>query len=472
MTLLAAFLDYARRHPEQPALVFAKNSISYGTLRDEAGALAKTYRKAGIQSGDNVLLALPIGVDLYRAMLGLWWCGAIVVLPDASATMGFLQAGLSQIPLKAMVTNWKGKLLRLLLPATRKIETLLPFYAGSKDLASVPALLSDDHPMLVTFTSGSTGRPKGIVRSQAFLQGQLHAIRKLLDLHEGEIDIISLPIFALANLVSGVTSVFPDGPLARPAAIEAWPLLEKIRKWNPARIVVPPVIAEKVSHERFTWPSRLRLFTGGGPVYPDLLQRLLGFIPAENLIAVYGSTEAEPIAVLKAGEITPADWQDMQKGKGMLAGNIEADMQLVIRDDEITVTGPEVIKGYINTADDSQTKLHLEGAIWHKTGDAGRLDEKGRLWLLGRHAAGGKGIYPFQIEAAARLLPGVKQAAFVMMHDKPILAYVANDVMKDAQNLKTICPELVLVRLNELPFDRRHNSKIDYTRLKAMLAHV
>jgi acyl-CoA synthetase (AMP-forming)/AMP-acid ligase II len=472
MTLLASFLDYARRSPQQPALVFAKNTINYGALGDEACALAKAYQKAGICSGDHVLLGLPIGIDLYRAMLALWWCGAVVALPDASASMDSLQAGLSQIPLKAMITNWKGKFLRLLLPATRNVPKLLPFFSGADVSSLAPPPLSGDQPMLITFTSGSTGRPKGILRSQAFLQGQLNSIRRLLDLREGETDIISLPVFALANLVSGVTSVFPDGPLARPAAIKAGPLMRQIERWRPARLVIPPTIAEKLSREKFEWPANLKFFTGGGPVYPDLLQRLLRFVPAENLIAVYGSTEAEPIAVMKASEITPVDWQDMQKGRGILAGNIQADMQLAIREEEITVTGPEVIKGYINPVDDSQTKLHLDGAIWHKTGDAGRLDEKGRLWLLGRVAAGGKGIYPFQIEAAARLLRGVEQAAFVAIHDKPFLAYMADEEIKDVQALKNICPDLVLVRLRALPFDRRHNSKIDYTRLKTMLAHA
>ena len=59
-----------------------------------------------------------------------------------------------------------------------------------------------------------------------------------------------------------------------------------------------------------------------------------------------------------------------------------------------------VLKSYLDGRGDAETKVTLDAEIWHRTGDAGRLDEEGKLWLLGRHQARWNDLYPLQIEAA------------------------------------------------------------------------
>jgi hypothetical protein len=62
---------------------------------------------------------------------------------------------------------------------------------------------------------------------------------------------------------------------------------------------------------------------------------------------------------------------------------------------------------------DAANKVLLDGEIWHRTGDAGRRNDSGRLWLLGRKEAEAGALYPFQVEVAARFWPGVHRAALV-----------------------------------------------------------
>ena len=86
-----------------------------------------------------------------------------------------------------------------------------------------------DTPAIITFTSGSTGEPKAAVRTHGFLIAQHRALVESLALAPGDVDLTTLPMFLLANLASGVTSVIPDADLRAPGAIEPAPVLEQIR---------------------------------------------------------------------------------------------------------------------------------------------------------------------------------------------------------------------------------------------------
>ncbi len=160
----------------------------------------------------------------------------------------------------------------------------------------------------------------------------------------------------------------------------------------------------------------------------------------------------------------------MGRGAGLLAGRPIAEIALHLNDCEIEVAGPHVNRAYLNRADDATTKVPREGLIWHRTGDCGRLDEQGRLWLLGRRAAASGGLYPFAIETAARSWPGIRHAALLAEHGRAHLA-VAGARLDVADLRRRACalgvPEVTVLR--DIPTDRRHNSKIDYARLRARL---
>ena len=72
---------------------------------------------------------------------------------------------------------------------------------------------------------------------------------------------------------------------------------------------------------------------------------------------------------------------------------------------EIVVSGDHVLPGYLDGVGDSESKIHVDGRVWHRTGDAGYVDDRGRLWLLGRCSAKVSDshgvVYPFAVEAAA-----------------------------------------------------------------------
>ncbi|HRW11186.1 MAG TPA: AMP-binding protein, partial [Caldilineaceae bacterium] len=234
--------------------------------------------------------------------------------------------------------------------------------------------------------------------------------------------------------------------------------------------------------------------------FPALFAQLQERLPNAAITAVYGSTEAEPIAHVNLSALFPQDHQAMARGHGLLAGKPITAIDLAILPDragspvapfteecfamarlpvnsvgEIVVSGAHVQKAYMG-GDDGITKFRVGETIWHRTGDAGYLDSFGRLWLLGRSVGqGGEGTtvrYPFGIEAAAMTFAGVERAAYVEVNGEGILA-----VQAARQQWTTLVPKLHralpavtrIARVAAIPVDARHGSKVRYGALRAQL---
>jgi acyl-CoA synthetase (AMP-forming)/AMP-acid ligase II len=252
-----------------------------------------------------------------------------------------------------------------------------------------------------------------------------------------------------------------------------------------------------------TLPTLTKLFTGGAPVFPRLLEQMQALAPNAEVIALYGSTEAEPIAHVGRHEVGANDLKAMLGGKGLLAGLPVPSIGLrILRDQwgkpvgpysadsfagnccgpaepgEIVVSGGHVLPGYLHGRGDEETKFRVDGVVWHRTGDAGYLDETGRVWLLGRCSArirDDRGeLYPFAAETAVYQDARVRRAAMVAHHGKRILAVEFHERQGEA-NLEALRAALAWTQLDEvrcckrIPVDKRHNAKIDYPALYRLL---
>jgi acyl-CoA synthetase (AMP-forming)/AMP-acid ligase II len=144
---------------------------------------------------------------------------------------------------------------------------------------------------------------------------------------------------------------------------------------------------------------------------------------------------------------------------------------------EIVVAGDHVVAGYLHGRGDSETKIRVAGTVWHRTGDAGYLDQCGRLWLMGRVAAAvhdARGVaYPFAVECTARAAIGPRRMAFVAIDGRRTLV-VEGRITTDEDN--SLRRALVWACLDDIttvarmPMDGRHASKVNYPALAELLA--
>lgn len=510
-------LEQVVHRPDQEAIVDVHRGrervLTFAELADRSARGAAFLRHCGLKAGDTVLVFQPMSAELYIALLAMFRLGVVAMFVDPSAGRGHIGNCLAMHSPQGLLGSAKAQLLRLLSFALRDIPITISFarfvpgarwWGKLQRMKPVEGIAScmDDTPALITFTSGSTGLPKGVVRSHGFLRTQHAVLAKTLGHRPGSRDLTTLPIFVLANLASGITSIIPDADLSRPGAINPLPVLEQIDRWQPATSAASPAFFTRLAEGAETAGRILDSFatihTGGAPVFPDQLKHFERVFAGADVVGVYGSTEAEPIAHITGYEMTAEDIRRMGEGGGLLTGRPIADIDVrVIRASwgrplaplsgdtfaglclpagaagEIVVHGGHVLTGYLQGRGDDETKFRVEGGNWHRTGDCGLFDDEGRLWLLGRAGAvidDERGIlHPFSVECAARNLPQVAVAALLRIGRRRVLfvqSRAGEDVNCRALQRLLSWAELDDIRpIRQIPLDKRHNAKVDYTRL-------
>lgn len=445
--------------PEAVAIIDRDRQITFGELAKRVAGGSDLLRSRGLRPGDHVLVLHPITLELYEILLSCFHAGLVVILVDPAKGSSFLKQCLDWLPPRAFIGSPRAQLFRL---RHRKLKLAfstgprLPFTHRWRPGPSTtpPANLPEDHPALITFTSGSTGTPKGLVRSHQFLLSQDAILAPSLNLQPGQVDLVTLPVFLLSNLAHGVTSVIADTDLRHPGFPEVHKIVAQVQRHRVTRCTASPAFFAKMPDEFF---EPLREFhTGGAPVFPEILTRC----PRKSH-AVYGSSEAEPIAHLSGSELTPEVAETIRSGGGLPAGTPVAHIGIRLLDQEICVTGDHVLKGYLKGRGDAETKIEIDGKIWHRTGDAGRFDAQGHLWLLGRHAQRWRDYFPLQIEAAVHLQHPGHSCAFhrgILYHEKDL----AVDLPWAPIDRVTVIPKI--------PMDTRHNAKVDHAALARISA--
>ena len=472
MNLLYAFQSHVAAHPDRIALVDPKGrQWTYAALDRRGQALAAHFRRKGLRRGDRVLLALGVDADLYAALAALWRLGAVAVLPEPALGLAGIRRALELTQPKAALLGGIYRVLPWIVPPLRRVDLQLRLRTGANRMATCEDL-PPDAPALISFTTGSTGAPKAIVRSHGFMQAQDAAVAPLIGAGGRlEVDLVGFPVFVVANLGQGITSVLPDWPARKLHEASGKRIARLIKRHNVTRLLLNPELVMRLADHGV--PQGVRaVFTGGGPVFPDTIRKIRDARSDLDLVAIYGSTEAEPIAEISASEISPDDFAAMLDGKGLLAGRPVAGARVRIVEDEIQVSGEHVVKGYLDASRDVETKVRdADDVLWHRTGDAGYLDQQGRLWLLGRLGAKVGSLWPFAIETAARSWPGVHRAALIAVDGAPVLALEGDQHHSaDWRSRAEAFGIASTVSLRAIPMDKRHGSKVDLARLQKFLS--
>ncbi|MRU16344.1 hypothetical protein FDP25_12950 [Roseovarius sp. A21] len=470
MTDLLDHFDAAvARHPERVAIVDGSGrEVTFQELQSLSRGLAEEWRAKGVRPGDRVLMAMGVNVELYASLAALWSLGATVVLPEPAMGLKGLRHAVATTKPKAFCAKGLYRFLKLIIPGLWRVPVLRPH--APAEVTEVKERVNEA-VALISFTSGTTGAPKAIPRSHFFLMAQYDAVASILESEGEERDLVAFPVFTLVNLAAGRTSILPCWKMSRLARLTPARLGDWLRETGATRALLPPSLAGLLPGAGKT--GLRHVFTGGGPVFPNVVKRLQDDLGVD-VTCVYGSTEAEPIAHLKGQEIDAEDMEEMARGAGLLVGRPVPEVRLRICEGEIEVTGDHVNKSYLDPAQTRENKIFEGDDVWHRTGDAGRLDTQGRLWLWGRvgdEVDGPDGpIHPFVVEVAAAGWKGVTHCALMEKSNSPVLLIEGErrylpEWKEAARTLGIEKLELV----SAMPMDARHHSKIDRVKLARML---
>lgn len=490
--IVEILFENAKKYPEKLAIIHKKEKITYGELAQGLKDYSQYFLSKGIKNGDNVLVFVPMTIELYKILSAIFYIGATAVFVDAWADKNRLDQALTIVPCKAFIGCSKAFILKLMSQKVREVG--INIVSGRIHKPKTEQLIepaTHDTTALITFTTGSTGLPKAAKRTHEFLLEQHYVLKKHLQTQENDVDLASLPVFVLHNLACGTTSVIPDFNPQKPADINPQKILNDIKNNGVTTSVGSPRFYEKLA-ECGEIKGLKRIFTGGASVFPKSAKLLQEKFVDCDVEIVYGSTEAEPIASISTHELL--DFKGDVK-EGLYVGKPIDDINIKIikpSDDmiedfesmwlrtgeigEICVEGKHVLKEYYNSEKAQKfAKIHYNGQIWHRTGDSGYLDNEGRLFLMGRvknrfeHNC--KEVYVFPIENALLEIDGVEIGTVLKINNEIVLVTETKiPKQKLEQELKLKGFEFERLVVMQIPRDPRHNSKIDYDKLKKILS--
>lgn len=505
--------------------------FTFRDIHDMVVRVAAGYQKLGVEKGDLALVYVPMIPWLYTGMFAFQMLGATCIFLDSFARADQLEYVAGLCKPKVWLSGERGFAMGEGKPALEAIPVKInmgpctkSWTARFEDLlktpgAAKPVPVEQEHPALITFTTGSSGTPKGADRSHRFLAAQHYAIDACLPYEKSDLDLPVFPIFSLNNLAAGVPTVLPAINVAEPAENDAYVLYTQIKGEGITTLTLNPSLLNGLNkyclEKGETLPGLRRVAAGGAAVSRDVVAEFAKIAPNAELVVMFGSTEAEPMAHITGKEmlaqrsVTEDDPELVDAGVnvGHFADGLSSKFIRIVRGPieiasdaqwaqlevprgevgELLVAGEHVCRIYYNNPDAFRTtkvRDHKD-IVWHRTGDLGRLDDKGNLWIVGRvHNVierAGKYLFPVQAEVVLKRQPYTRLAAYLGVPDpklgeKTVCVVAPKDVAeiknghlcaeREAEIRRVMgkngIPVDQVIFHPDIPMDLRHRSKVEY----------
>lgn len=474
--------------------------------------------RQGISRGRRVILMVPPSMDFVCLTFALFRLDAVVILIDPGMGYKNLLRCIGSVRPDALIGIPKAQIFSRIFPVPFKtIRTRIcvgnSYGLLGKSLRAISRENTLDFPVscstkddlaAIIFTTGSTGPPKGVQYTHGIFKAQIGLIRNYYGIVPGDVDQPCFPLFALFSTALGAKAVIPDMNPAKPALVDPKKFIRTILDHKVTYSFGSPAIWNVVS--RYCLDNNIRLplrkiLMAGAPVSGELVERVQKIIvPNGEIHTPYGATESLPVTSITGIEIIKETWKQTREGMGTcvgkpLPGNVvriieEQDGAIFDWDEvaelavgeigEIVVSGEVVTGAYDNNPEENRlSKIKNNDRFWHRIGDMGYLDSKGRLWFCGRKAHTvstelGK-MYTIPCEAIFNNHPRVFRSALVGVgqsgNQKPVLIVEPNRKIQDQEQLvdelKMLAQQYELTQSIEtflvhpsFPVDIRHNAKI------------
>ncbi|WP_011300164.1 class I adenylate-forming enzyme family protein [Cupriavidus necator] len=453
---------------ERTFVVYEDERVTYAAFRRAALHVAHALVRDGIRPGDRVALAMrnlpEWPVAFYGALLAgaivtplnAWWTGAELEygLNDSGSRVAIVDAErldrlashLTACPAlervyvsRAGAVDGEAKVVSL-----ESVTGASPAWAILPDLALPDVAIDPEDDATIFYTSGTTGKPKGALGTHrnattvavASLFGPLRNL-----LRRGEpipapdpaapqkAALLSVPFFHVTGCMAVLNSALANGGkivlMHRWDALRALELIERERCTTAGG--VPTIAWQLLEHperDRFNLSSLESMSYGGAPASPELVRRIGETIPQSAPGIGWGMTETSATFtshsaeeyVLRpdsSGPALPIGEMKIVDGRGQSLPVGETG--------ELMVRGANVVRGYWNKPE-ATSQTFADG--WLRTGDIGRLDDEGHLYIVDRMKdmliRGGENIYCIEVESTLYEHPAVMDAALVGIPHKTL----------------------------------------------------
>ncbi len=460
MNLAALGEENVQKYGEYVSLVFEGRELTNVDQQHAANRLANAFRRRGIGAGDRIVVLLPNCPEVVQAYAAILELGAVIVpvifllspdevrhiLADSGA-----RAVITSPELYGKIEGWAGDVVIV----HGEVSGTLGY---AELIAREPDAFTmvdraDNDLAVILYTSGTTGHPKGVALSHTNLASNARASASINELDRHEWSLTVLPL----SHSYGLTVMNSGNILGTKSVLLRWfnpeLVLDTIQKYRVQAMAGVPTMWVYLLNfpggERFD-TSSMRIWGSGAAPLPVEIVAPFEKKFGGRLLEGYGLTEASPVVsahrysgARKLGSVGPPI-------PGVEVRIVDDDDRDVPLGDagEVCVRGPNVMLGYYGLPDETARTLRNG---WLHTGDMGRLDEDGFLYIVERKKdliiRGGFNVYPREVEEVLYAHPQIAEAAVVGMPDplmgEDVLAYVVprNDATLTEESVIAFCQE-------------------------------
>ncbi len=430
MTIAHLLQERAQGLGEKTFILCDGEEVSYAEMDERARRVAGNLAGRGVGKGDKIVLLMGNCVEFVALFLGAGRIGAVVVPVNPVLKPAELAHIVNNSDAETIVTIPEfGPLLqkaKALFPqvsryfvigdapeGTERFDALMQPVETDGEIVADPY---DDAALI--YTSGTTGMPKGVILTHRNYVANARMLVHVISMGPDDRFLLVLPLFHVnAQVVSILAPLMAGGDVVIMKKFNPFGILPAIETYRTTIMSAVPTIYSVICKMMRAEPrdiSSMRVFASGAAPLPEKTYLETQEVLKKPLVMGYGLSEAT-CASAAADENDPIKWNSVGPPLRYTSIRVvnEDGIDVPVGDvGELLIAGPTVMKGYYKNPEATREVLR-DG--WLRTGDLGRFDEDGYLYIVGRLKdmiiRGGQNIYPTEVENVLSTIPGVEDCA-------------------------------------------------------------
>ncbi|HKI74255.1 MAG TPA: class I adenylate-forming enzyme family protein [Pseudomonadales bacterium] len=419
----------------RPAVSCGDESLTWDEFARSLNRFANALMARGVAPGDRVAILMTSGIPMTQALFGCMTAGCASVP---------LNLSVSDDALARMIVDAGAKVIVATEDQARRINAIRAhidcelfittgtetdewidweaLHAGIDD-ASPDVRIAEDDILNIIYSSGTTGLPKGIAHTFRGRLDWAYDLAIALRYHGGAKTLLTIGLYSNISWVAMLCTLLAGGCLVIHRRFDADAFLDAVEHEHITHTAMVPIqfqrVLERMRNRPVDVSSMQAMMSCGSPLHPSLKQEIFQRFPC-GIIELYGLTEG--IITIMDPEDAAGRWTSVGRpllGTDLRVIDIDDNEVLAGEPGEIVSRGRITMPGYLNRPDANAEACWLDsdGNKWLRSGDIGRVDEEGFVYIVDRKKdmilSGGQNVYPQDIEAALLTHPDINDVAVI-----------------------------------------------------------